>query len=456
MAQTDIIEIRQFIDERKIGGFQRRVAFLCALAVLMDGFDAQVVGYLVPAIAKSWQIEPHALTGALASGLIGLMFGALTFSVIADRVGRKAVIVLCAILFGAGMLATGTAQSVGELMAWRFITGLGLGGAMPNAIALTAEYAPRRSGATMVMMMFFGFSLGGAIAGIVASQLVPRYGWPSVFYCGGALPLLFAPVLAAILPESVRVLTLRGTEDRRVAALLSRIDPGQLLPASAHFVIREEKAPGLPVLHLFRAGRARSTLLLWCMFFTNLFCLFFLTSWLPTVMTNAGIALDIAVIATSLVQFGGCTGTLVVGPLIDRVGPFTVLSLTYVAAAIFMALIGLSGASVAPIMVAIFAAGFCIIGGQNAMNAVAAMVYPTSSRSTGVGWALGIGRIGAILGPIAGGQMLALHWPALPMFLTAAVPALVTAGASLLLGRSERHRLRSEDGAQALAPVLGH
>jgi len=469
MAEETIVDVPLFIEQRPVGGFQRRVALLCAAIVLMDGFDTQVVGYLVPAIAKSLQLTPQALTPVLASGLVGLMLGALGFGLLADRVGRKAVIILCAIFFGLCMLGTGTANSVPALVAWRFFTGLGLGGAMPNAIALTAEYAPHRRRATMVMMMFFGFSFGAAVAGLIAAPLLPRYGWPSVFFVGGCLPLLLAPLLLALLPESIRILTLRGTAGARVAGLLQRIDPSAAFAAATRFVIPEERAPGLPVRHLFREGRAPSTLLLWVMFFANLLCLFFLTSWLPTVMGRSGVDLRVAVIAASFLQFGGCLGTLVYGPLIDRFGAFAVLTAIYAAASIFIPLIGVTGLllspkspllfsavplSAVPIMAAISAAGFCIIGGQNAMNAAAAMVYPTYIRSTGVGWCLGVGRIGAILGPVLGGAMLAFGWPVVGMFAIAAIPALATTLATFVLGRVEARRAAAEHGAADAATHL--
>jgi AAHS family 4-hydroxybenzoate transporter-like MFS transporter len=451
MAEDTVVDVAQLIDERGIGGFQILVAVLCALAVFMDGFDTQMVGYVLPAIAKSLQIPPQALTPVVVSGLLGLLVGALVFGIVADRIGRKWVIIFCLILFGAFMLLTTTASSVQGLMIWRFLTGLGLGGAMPNAIALTAEYSPQRSRATVVMMMFFGFSLGAAVAGFATAGLVREFGWQAVFYTGAVLPILFAPALAAFLPESIRVLALRGNAQAQVVALLSRIDPARRFTAAMRFVIREEKAEGMPVAHLFREQRAVSTVLLWVMFFMNLLCLFFLASWLPTVITGKGLSIEIAAIATALLQIGGCIGTLCFGPLVDRFGAFAVLSVNYVAAALFIALIGISGTLVPVIMATSFAAGFCVVGGQNAMNALASIVYPTYIRSTGVGWALGIGRIGTIVGSSVGGALLALHLPISTVFLLAAVPTLCTAAATIALGRAERRR-HAATGQSAYTP----
>ena len=451
MAETGTVDVSQVIDRHKVGPLQLRVALLCALAVFLDGFDTQMMGYVIPAIAHSLQLAPAQLTSVVVVGLIGLMIGALVFGILADRIGRKSVIILCLLIFGAGMLLTPSAATVPGLRAWRFVTGLGLGGAMPLAIALTAEYSPQRSRATVVMTMFFGFSLGAAVAGFATAALVQNFGWPAVFYAGGALPLLFIPVLIAALPESIRVLALRGGESARLASLLRRIDPESGITPETRFVIREEKAAGLPVAHLFREHRAGSTVLLWVMFFMNLLCLFFLATWLPTVITGSGLALGFAAIATAMMQIGGCTGTLCFGPLVDRFGAFAVLGIVYIGAALFIALIGLAGAQEILIVITAFAAGFCVIGGQNAMNALASTVYPTYIRSTGVGWALGIGRIGTMVGSALGGLLLALKLPIPSMFAIAALPALIAAAATFALGRTERRRYETT-GESSYAP----
>jgi AAHS family 4-hydroxybenzoate transporter-like MFS transporter len=440
MAEDAVVEISQFIDQRRIGRFQMLVALLCACAIFMDGFDTQMVGYVLPAIARSLKIEPTALTGVAVSGLIGLAVGALVFGIVADRIGRKPVIIACLVFFGLCMLLTPSAQTPAGLAAWRFLTGLGLGGAMPNTIALTAEYAPRRSRATAVMLMFFGFSVGAALAGFVTAALVERFGWPAVFYSGAVMPVVLAPALALALPESIRVLALRGTAGARIARLVQRIDPSYAMARGTRFVVHEETAPGLPVLHLFRERRALSTVLLWTMFFMNLLCLFFLATWLPTVITGNGLSLALAASAAALLQVGGCVGAVCFGPLIDRFGAFAVLVIAYLSAAVLIVLVGFSGTLVPAIMLTIFGAGFCIVGGQIAMNALASILYPTAIRSTGVGWALGIGRVGTIAGSAMGGALLAAHLPIPAIFTVAALPALCTAAATFALGRAERRR----------------
>ena len=413
-----------------------RVLMLCAVAVALDGFNTQAIGYVAPAIARGWHLGREALSPVFASGLIGLMIGALTFGPAADRFGRKRIIIACTGFFGALSLATAAAHSLPQLIALRFIGGLGLGGVMPNAIALTSEFSPHRSRATMVMVMFCGFPVGATIGGFAAASIIPAYGWQGVFILGGVLPLLLVPVLIWMLPESIRHLVLWGNRPSAVRALLARVNRDFAFSQETVFVIAEERAPGLAVGHLLRHGRALPTLLLWIVFFASLLDLFLLANWLPTVFHDAGISLSLSVIATALFQGGGVVGSLALGRMVDRFGVYRVLTAIYFLGAIFIALLG-AGHSIVAIMACTFGAGIGIIGGQTGANVVAALIYPTYIRSTGVGWALGIGRIGSILGPVIGGIMLAQRWPLPTIFLAAAVPALCGSLAIYLMGRRQ-------------------
>lgn len=437
-VETGTIDVPGLIDQQNIGRFQVFVAALCAAVVFMDGFDAQAIGYVAPSISKAWGLRPGALGPVFGAGLFGLMLGALLFGPVADRIGRKPVIVACTLFFGICTLLTVTADSLISLIVWRFVTGLGLGGAMPNAIALTSEYSPHRSRATMIMVMFCGFSIGSALGGAVAAKLIPTFGWTAVFWLGGILPIVFTPILVLGLPESIRLLALRGHDVRWIRTLLRRINPQLVFGDAARFAVHEDRPPGFPVVHLFKESRGPATVLLWIMFFMNLLDLYFLANWLPTVINNAGIAIELAVIVTSLFQVGGVVGTLVLARLIDRFSPYHVLSAAYGAAGFFIACIGSSGASVSLITALVFCAGFCVVGAQIGANALAATFYPTFIRSTGVGWALGIGRIGSIIGPVVGGILLSLQWDTPSIFLVGAAPALIAAGAALGMGWAGR------------------
>jgi AAHS family 4-hydroxybenzoate transporter-like MFS transporter len=362
------------------------------------------------------------------------MIGALLFGPLADRIGRKKIIIFSTLAFGIGALVTAFAKDVNTLLAIRFLTGLGLGGAMPNTIALTSEFSPQRRRATMVMAMFCGFSLGAALGGFLAAGLIPHFGWRSVFIVGGVAPLLLVPMLALKLPESVRFLALTGRADARVAQLLGRINPRAVVAAATRFVVHEPELVGMPVLHLFRAGRTLVTLLLWVVFFMSLLDLYFLSNWLPTVLNDLGASVSEAAAIGSMLQVGGVVATFALGYIIDRFS-FRALALLYFIAVFAVGAIGQLGHSVALVSMAIFVAGFCIVGGQIAANALAAGFYPTSVRASGVGWALGIGRVGSIVGPLVGGALLTMKWSTGAVFVAAAVAALCAALAAFSLSR---------------------
>jgi AAHS family 4-hydroxybenzoate transporter-like MFS transporter len=428
------VDVADFIDQQPVGGFQIRLLLTCAAVLFLDGFDTQAIGFVAPALAKEWGLTRSALGPVFSAGLFGLMIGALLFGPLADRIGRKKIIILSTLAFGLGALVTAFVQDVNSLLAIRFLTGLGLGGAMPNAIALTSEFNPRRRRATMVMIMFAGFSIGAALGGLLAAALIPQFGWRSVFIVGGIAPLLLVPILVLRLPESVRFLALTGRANERVAELLASIAPKAALAPSTRFVIHEPGLAGVPVLHLFRDRRTPTTLLLWVVFFMSLLELYFLSNWLPTVLNDLGASVSAAVAIGSLLQVGGVVGVFTLGSIIDRFS-FRALTLVYFIAVFAVGAIGQLGHSVVFVSMAIFVAGFCIVGGQTAANALAAGFYPTSVRSTGVGWALGIGRIGSIVGPLIGGALLTAKWSTGSVFIAAASAALCAALAAFCLSR---------------------
>ncbi len=434
---SGVIDVAGFIDEQPVGRFQIQLLLACAAVLFLDGFDTQAIGYVAPDLARDWGLARGALGPVFSAGLFGLMIGALIFGPVADRIGRKKIIVFSTAAFGIGTLATVFAEDISSLLVIRFLTGLGLGGALPNAVALTSEFSPHRRRATMVMAMFVGFSVGAALGGLIAAALIPAFGWRSIFLIGGIAPLILAPFLAFRLPESVRFLALTGRTDARVGELLMRIAPSAALPAGTRFGVHEAKLAGLPVAHLFTEGRAWATLVLWVVFFMSLLDLYLLSNWLPTVLNDLGASVSMAAAVGAMLQVGGIVGTFILGQFIDRFS-FRALSLTYLFAAFAVAAVGFSGQSIALAVLAIFCAGFCIVGGQIASNALAATYYPTTMRSSGVGWALGIGRIGSIVGPLIGGIMLARHVGAETLFLAAAVPALCASLAAFALARITR------------------
>jgi AAHS family 4-hydroxybenzoate transporter-like MFS transporter len=425
MKQTAIPDVRQFIDDQPLSRYQLLVALMCGALVFMDGFDAQAMGFVAPALMAQLHITRAALGPVISMGLFGMMIGALVGGPVADYFGRKPVLVACSFAFGTFTLLTSTADSLQSLTIFRFLTGLGLGGAMPNAISLTSEYMPKRLRATAVTIMFSGFSLGAAVGGFVAAALISRYGWQSVFVVGGIFPIVIGAIAFVALPESIRFLLLKGGDRAKVTRYLSRIAPQSAPFGDVSIGIDEHKSKGFVVTQLFKERRGPVTLLLWVMFFMNLLDLYFLNSWLPTVMNDDGIPLQTAIIITTLFQIGGAVGAVLLGRLIDRLLSFKILAWTYLSAAACIFLIGEAGASIGLLVITVFAAGVCVVGGQTSANALAAEFYPTAMRSTGVGWALGIGRIGSIIGPTLGGILLSGAAQTRQVFWLAAIPVLI-------------------------------
>lgn len=421
------IDIPALIDRNRIGGFQLGMLILCGLCLIMDGFDVQAMGYVAPAIIQDWHIAKANLGPVFGAGLLGMLVGSLVFSMTADRLGRRPVLIVATLFFSVCMLATPMASTVGQLQLIRFITGLGLGAIMPNAMALAGEYSPLRKKVTLMMLVSCGFTLGAVLGGLLSAALIPNFGWQSVFYVGGTVPLLLGILMIFFLPESMQFLVLRGKHTDKVAAWLRRIDPTVRIERDTRYVVHEKEHKGAPVLQLFREGRARMTILLWIINFMNLLNLYFLSNWLPTIAKDAGLSTANAVLAGTALQVGGTIGTLILGQFIDRSGFQRVLLPCFLVAGVSIALIGRPDVTLAFLFTTIFIAGFCIVGGQPAVNALAASYYPTTLRSTGIGWSLGVGRIGSIIGPVLGGELIRLNWPNSTIFIALAVPALVSA-----------------------------
>lgn len=403
------VDVAGVVEAAPVSRLQLLTLALCATVIVLDGYDLLVIAITAPAIAQEWGL-PHARLGQLfGAGIIGMTVGSFLLGPLGDRIGRKRCIAASVAVFGVFSLASAWAQSEGQLLVLRALTGLGLGGVVPNATALVAEYAPGRWRAPMVASAIVGFAVGGLVCAALATLLVPAWGWRSLYVVGGIAPLVLVPALVRALPESIRFLALRRADGARLAALLSRIHPAGAYQPGDHFHVARA-APGFPVRALYRDGRGHDTALLWLAFFVNMMVMFYLVNWVPTLAQRAGFGPGTVQAATLALNLGGVLGPLVLALAVRRYGSRRVLAAGFVAAAVGLAALG--GAGARPVWFTLCAAwaGFFVFGVQINLHALAAGAYPTEIRATGVGWALGSGRIGSIIGPLLGGLLLTLGW----------------------------------------------
>jgi AAHS family 4-hydroxybenzoate transporter-like MFS transporter len=447
-TKVDVIEL---IDSHPVVGFQIGVLILCMLVAALDGFDTQAIGYTAPAIAGVLKL-PMAQFGQVGSaGLLGAAIGALSFGPFADVFGRKWFMIVAIVVFAIFSLMTAHSASLQELLAYRFLAGLGLGGATPAFLAMGAELAPKRLRDVFVTVLFASFPAGGLIGSLTSAWLIPAFGWRSVFYVGAVAPLVIAIILVIWLPESVRFLIARNRRPDEVRRTLERIMPGEI-PADAEFLATADPArQGAPVGQLFTEGRALPTVLLWVPFFMAFMILLTVTFWTPAVLHSVGFSLSAAALIVGLNNFGSVCASAMSGWLVHRFGAYRVLVPAFIVGGLCLAWFGQATSSVATLAAASFFAGFFVGGTGTGLIAVAAGMYPTSIRSTGIGWAMGMGRVGQFVGPSLTGVLVGLGWTVGGIFYAAAIPCFI--GALFLLLLMVRRPTMEPDVPAAGAPI---
>ncbi|MGE8113485.1 MFS transporter [Pseudomonas sp. NPDC086566] len=424
------LDVQSFINEQPLSCYQWRVVILCFLIVFLDGLDTAAMGFIAPALSQEWGIDRASLGPVMSAALIGMVFGALGSGPLADRFGRKGVLVGAVLVFGGFSLASAYASNVDQLLVLRFLTGLGLGAGMPNATTLLSEYTPERLKSLLVTSMFCGFNLGMAGGGFISAKMIPAYGWHSLLVVGGVLPLLLAVVLMVWLPESARFLVVRNRGNDKVRKTLAPIAPAVVAQA-ASFSVPEQKAVATRNVFavIFSGTYGLGTVLLWLTYFMGLVIVYLLTSWLPTLMRDSGASMEQAAFIGALFQFGGVLSAVAVGWAMDRFNPHKVIGIFYLLAGVFAYAVGQSLGNITVLATLVLVAGMCVNGAQSAMPSLAARFYPTQGRATGVSWMLGIGRFGAILGAWSGATLLGLGWNFEQVLTALLVPAaLATVG----------------------------
>jgi MFS transporter, AAHS family, benzoate transport protein len=438
------IDISRHIDESRFGNLHLKVIIACAILLIVDGYDVFIYGVVLPQLMDQWQLTaPQA--GSLASwALFGMMSGALFFGPLGDRIGRKTCITICFALFSAATFVNGFATTPTMFGALRFLAGLGCGGLMPNAVALTNEYAPKRMRSTLVALMFSGYAVGGMAAAGLGIWLLPLFGWQAMFFAA-AVPLLLLPLVLRGLPESAGFLIRKG-EQAQARAILQRLST-QPIP-SGRLVYQEASSDRASVAELFRHNRAVGTLSMWLCFFCCLLMVYALGSWLPQLMRSAGYSLGSSLSFLLALNFGGMFGAIAGGRLADRFGLPRVVMAYFLLGAACITLLGLNGPM--PILyLLIFIAGAGTTGTQILLYASVAEFYSLSVRSTGLGWASGMGRVGAIVGPMLGGLLLAAQLPMALNFVAFAIPGLISVVATAIYMVSRRQQIAQDNYALA-------
>jgi AAHS family 4-hydroxybenzoate transporter-like MFS transporter len=402
-----------------MNGFQFAIIGLCALMAMIDGMDTQAIGLVAPAIAADWHASAASFGPVFGSSLLSGLIGALVLGQAGDRIGRKPVLIFAILVLASSSLATPLTHSISSLLAVRLLAGFGLGGAIPVIISITSEFSPRRSRLNIVALMYCGFPFGSVIGGLLAALLIPKFGWGSIFYIGGLLPLILVPAFAIIMPESLGFLVMNGK--RNDAEILAKRLGLQL---EEQGLAQGEPRTRATVRRLFADHRAGGTILLWTTLFLSLLLTVFLVNWMPLLTNQAGLGIKSAVLGVAALNLGGIVGCYVIGRLCKRFSSIIPIAIAYAGGAAAIGLIGLAVQSGYILFTVAFAAGLLTVGSQMCAVALSASFYETDLRSTGVGWAFGVGRIGAVIGPVIGGVLIARHIPTPALFLIAGAVSL--------------------------------
>ena len=406
MSNPQFVTASDLVNANPLSRLQYLVIGFCFAIVSVDGFDTAVIGFLAPKIAAEWQLQPQGLAALFGAALFGSIAGSVIFGPICDYIGRTRTLVVATLMFGILTVAAGLSQNLTQLIALRFLAGIGLGGVLPCAIALTSEYAPATRRSALVNAMFCGFTLGAATSGLIAAWLIPVFGWRMVFLAGGLVPVTLAIVSHFILPESLSFLTAKGGREDEIRAVLAKITPGGVpldwLPQS------EVVSAGTSATELFAVRPLSGTLLLWLTAFCGLMSIYLLNSWMPLLLTQQGYSISQASVIGAMFQVGGTLGAIFLGILMDRKKPNRVIAVASLLAGFFLFAIGWFAGQPVLLAGALFCAGVCIPGAQVGSSAYAATWYPTRVRATGISWMSGMGRMGSLIGSVGGGVLVSM------------------------------------------------
>jgi AAHS family 4-hydroxybenzoate transporter-like MFS transporter len=450
----ETVDVTAVLDRQKITGFNVLLVVLAFLVMMTDGYDLGAAAFAGPGLIKEWGLRGPQLGILLSSSLAAGLFGPPLLGYLADRFGRKRVIVAGAFAFGLFSLAAVATASLNQLVITRILAGVALAGTLPIMVSLINEFAPKHARATMVILMFSGVTFGGGLPGLIAAKYMAVHGWRILFWVGGLAPLVVAAVLTVALPESVKYLALHPRRRDELVALLRRLEPTlQIGPATRFIISGEENKARFSLGALLKGPLAVLTPLYWVSNLVALMVFYFINQWMPTVLSSSGVSVEQAAIATALFQFGGTAAGLLSMRFLDRVG-FLPVPILFACGIPVVIAIGIPGLPPAALIALVASAGFCLLGLQFGNIATEANIYPTYIRAWGIGSNFAIARIGGALGPLLGGMAFGAHLPAQRIFLFAAAPLVVGLFVALLIVpryRAQLARQRGEAGEVAVA-----
>ncbi len=414
---------KALIDKNPMTGLQYSTIFICFLMNLLDGMDVSVISYTAPAIAKAWDISPQALGTVFSAGLFGMTIGALFLAPFADKIGRKSIILISGIIMGVCIYLTSYAASITELLIYRFLSGLGIGSMLASTASLTSEYTPNKTRDFWVSFVVSGYPVGAVIAGLVAAKVIPTEGWQQLFRIAGIASMFSVPLILFFLSESIDFYL--RTQPQNALEKLNKILAKMNIQSLESLPIIDKIKSKLPVGQLLKTDFRKPTLQLWAALFMAFAALFFLTSWIPKLTKDAGLSEKLAIYSLAVFNIGAFFGIITQGYFSSKYGLKKTLGLILVLTGVLMASFGLFvGSDVILLVLALL--GFGIQGGFVGLYALSARLYPTEFRTTGVGWAMGAGRLGGIVGPLIGGLLIGAGLGIATNFLIFAVPALLS------------------------------
>jgi AAHS family 4-hydroxybenzoate transporter-like MFS transporter len=441
--------IESVVNDRPLGRYRMAMIAICFLIVLMDGFDTQAIGFAAAAISRSRGIPLSDFGHMFSAGLLGSAIGAFALGTLGDRIGRRRLLVVSILVFSVCSFALPRLESFPGILLCRFLTGLGLGGALPNLLALCAEYTPRPLHAVVTGLLFAGFPAGGVAGAIVSAHIVPLFGWPAIFYIGGSVPLVLACLSAAVLPLSLQAVLRHPDGQRQAAGIARRIAPKHPFPDSVLFVDTREPQKEVSLRQVYRSGGTLPTLMLWCTSFMCFVLLIDVALWTPALLRQQGITQSSAATVVGMFNLGSVIGTAFGGKLLDRLRPLTALPASFVAGGICIAMLGLAAGHVPVLALLCFLAGAFIGSCSAQLLCLAVRIYPSAMRASGVGWVVAFGRIGQIVGPLAIGALLSQGMAVKNIFLCVAFPALL---AALSVSAFCRSRIGARSGSHFEGP----